>query len=104
MEINSINILIILSLSIPFRFLFTNYLMAIRTYKYAYFEAKIFQKILLIKIPLSICLIFYLGAFGAAISVLICEFIILLFSSYFANKVVFKSKFIKDLSKLSIKF
>lgn len=101
---NSINILIILSLSIPFRFLFTNYLMAIRTYKYAYFEAKIFQKILLIKIPLSICLIFYLGAFGAAISVLICEFIILLFSSYFANKVVFKSKFIKDLSKLSIKF
>lgn len=94
--LNSVNILIILSLSIPFRFLFTNYLMAIRTYKYAYFEAKIFRNILLIKIPLSVYLINYMGAFGAALSVLICEFIILLFSHYFTNNVVFKSKHFKN--------
>ena len=91
----SVNILIILSLSIPFRFLFTNYIMAIRTYKYAFFEAKIFRNILLIKIPLSVYLINYMGAFGAALSVLICEFIILLFSQYFANRSVFKTKYIK---------
>jgi O-antigen/teichoic acid export membrane protein len=89
---NSVIILIVLSLSIPFRFLFTNYIMALRTHKFAYFEAKIFRNILFIKIPLSTYLIYSYEAFGAALSVLICELIILLFSYHFTNKVVFKGK------------
>ncbi len=88
---NSVIVLIILSMSIPFRFLFTNYIMALRTYKFAYFEEKIFRNILFIKIPLSAYLIYNFEEIGAALSVLICEFVILLFSYHFTNKVVFRS-------------
>ena len=66
--------------------------MALRTHKFAYFEAKIFKNVLYIKIPLSTYLIYNYEAFGAAISVLICELIIFLFSYHFTNKVVFKGK------------
>ena len=41
----SIKILIILSLSIPFRFIWSNYLMVIRTYNYATYESEIFKNL-----------------------------------------------------------
>ena len=90
----SIIILIVLSLSIPFRFIWSNYLMVIRTYNYAKYEVEIFKKILIIKIPLSIYLIFNFEILGAAISILICEIALLIYCKYFVNK-IFESKKLK---------
>ena len=63
-------------------------------YTYAKYEVEIFKKILIIKIPLSIYLIFNFEVLGAAISILICEVAIFIYSKYFVNK-IFKSRKLK---------
>ena len=86
----SINLLIVLSLIIPFRFLFTNYVMALRTFNYASYEAKNLKIIVFVKIFFSILMILKFGVIGAAISSVVCEAILFFMCYYYVKKLVFK--------------
>ena len=86
---NSIKILIILSLMIPFRFLFTNLAMALRTLNYASYEAKNLRNVVLIKFIISIYMIIEYGIIGAAISAVVCEAILFLMCYYSVKKLIF---------------
>ena len=86
----SINLLIVLSLIIPFRFLFTNYVMALRTFNYASYEAKNLKIIVFVKFFFTILLILKFGVIGAAISSVVCEAILFFMCYYYVKKLVFK--------------
>ena len=86
----SINLLIVLSFIIPFRFLFTNFVMALRTFNYASYEAKNLKIIVFVKIFFSILMILKFGVIGAAISSVVCEAILFFMCYYYVKKLVFK--------------
>jgi O-antigen/teichoic acid export membrane protein len=74
---------------IPFRFLFTNLVMALRTLNYASYEAKNLRNVVLIKFLISIYMIIEYGIIGAAISAVVCEVILFLMCYYSVKKLIF---------------
>lgn len=86
----SVNLLAILSLMIPFRFLYTNYAMALRTFNYALHDAQNLKKIVVIKIFISTYMILEFGVIGAAISTVVCEAILFFLCYHYAKKLVLK--------------